>query len=133
MDFSKLLKKPDSINKKEPTNSNTGPWEHGHVFFKGNCAGVRTCAWTGDSKLVKLQFEIRWYAGSLNHLSLYLVGGPTGYESCSLEDAYRILEMKKGWHACAGTSKRWDALFIPDSVMLDILDKWDVVKGNYNF
>jgi len=79
------------------------------VYGKGTTTCVRTNCITGEESTVNLEYYAKYGTGF--HWWFYLVGGPTGYESFDMDSEH--FELGKGWHACAGTPKRWDTLFVP--------------------
>lgn len=82
------------------------------IAVKGECTNART----GEKRSVDLELELmdKEVAG-LRWLKLH--GGPTGYESFSVQEDVFSRMMRHGWMACAGTEGRWDSLFIPADEM----------------
>lgn len=66
---------------------------------------IRTDLKTGQSRTVPASLELR-------DGNIYLVGGPTGYESIPRAnlDATIVCD---GWLACLGTPGRFDRCFVP--------------------
>jgi len=99
-----------------------GPYE-----FK--CTGIRTsCIYPAlvhsriaDRKFVELDLELRFL---MDEWWINILNGVTGFESCSVKDfTTGMYQGRKGWTACAGTTGRWDSLFVPFSECKKIL-KW---------
>jgi hypothetical protein len=88
--------------------------------------GIRTDAWDGEKTKVELTYEIYPYDSKYakpGELVFHLYGGPTGYESFVFIPNDGTLDRMKitGWHACGGTEKRWDSLFIPPEEIQKII------------
>lgn len=85
--------------------------------------GIRTSCLDGKEKEVELGVEYfppqskEGYATHGDNPSVYLVGGPTGYESFSYTPEVIERMEESGWCACAGTTGRWDKLRILSSEM----------------
>jgi len=80
---------------------------------------------TGETREVQVNWEVRvkeegYLAGET---WLHLIGGVTGYESVCLDDENIARLREGGWHACAGTKMRWDAMFVPANEMDRVLDE----------
>jgi len=105
----------------------------------GKLEGIRTNAWDGKEVAVELEYELK--EGSSSTMYVYLIGGPTGFESaavgqllndmvnatycsecwgrgCPDNDCENHQVPFEGWTACAGTPKRWDKLFITKASIL---------------
>lgn len=50
---------------------------------------------------------------SSRDVHVYIIGGPTGYESISLKNLKKVVETEKNWCACAGTRGSWNKMVIP--------------------
>jgi len=77
----------------------------------------RTHCITGQVKFIPVRIERRWHDSLDSWWIAITEGGVTGYESMRTVD---VKECRDGWHACAGTHKRWDELFLPAKSMLEI-------------
>lgn len=86
--------------------------------------GILTDAWNGEQEIVEVEYIVEPFSkysqnAKPNELTLHLIGGVTGFESFVFTKNDDTLERmsKGGWLACAGTSKKYDKLFIPASQM----------------
>lgn len=93
-------------------------------LIRGELKGISTCFITRKEQEVVLQWGTRSYTeGYLaGETWLYLRGGPTGFESIQVSEETRDIVGEYGWHACAGTSERWDELYIPAGEMKRVFD-----------
>ena len=98
-----------SFNKEEEVTTN----------LKTKIIGQRTNCITEQITNVPLIAKIEEREGSR---SFWLEGGPTGFESICLPIASEWRPTKQGWSACAGTTGRWDKLWISPSQMKKAFD-----------
>lgn len=110
------------------------------IIAEGTLVALRTHCVTGAERSVELGWTIRkrhYDARTIERPKgcfvkdvrpsetwLYLEGGPTGYESIRLgdwEEKELLSGEKTGWSACAGTTGRWDKLFVPITEMRRVL------------
>lgn len=84
---------------------------------RATVAAVRTCAWTGETREVEVRLLVRPGSSRSEERWLHLEGGPTGWESMSVEYLDEAIAAG-GWCACGGTERRWDKLFVPDSSLV---------------
>lgn len=95
-------------------------------MIKGNIIGKRTNSFTGHVKDVQLTYVIE--LSQSKHIkedfALRLMGGPTGYESFTIDDDMSNLKRmaEKGWTACMGTKGKWDKLEIEAKEMKGVLE-----------
>lgn len=99
------------------------------ILIQGTCNGERTNCVTGKVQTVNVIWEVRERSDN-QRLILYLMNGPTGYESVYVND---LLKSGFGsWCACAGTKDRWDALKIPEDEMKKIIESIQSLPNSNN-
>lgn len=88
------------------------------------CILINCC--TEQVTEVDLEFYLK-YSRSLEQWFVHIIGGPTGFESASLQPLVALVENDLTWYACAGTRERWDTLKVPvgslKSVVTTAVDK----------
>lgn len=89
---------------------------------------TRTHCYTGKITEVDIEIKRVWHDDNLNSSWIEIFkGGVTGYESIKITDDIIERTTRTGWHACAGTEKRWDTLFITPREMKKI---WQSIKAD---
>lgn len=81
--------------------------------------GIRTDSCSGKETTVQLTYYVRLAS---NRWYLKLKGGPTGYESISMEDLRECVNKKSSWTACDGAPYVWDRLVIPKEELAALLE-----------
>jgi hypothetical protein len=89
--------------------------------MKGKIKGILTDCFTNKKRETEIEYKIVEDDGNK---IFHLINGPTGYEGFSINDKYTSLDRicKNGWHACVGTKRVYDELFIPPEEMKKALE-----------
>lgn len=126
--------KPNIFNIKELVCNCTKLWQVCSICHEEKskkwikAKAIRTNCYTGKGTEVDIVVERVWHGSNLNSWWIEIIKGVvTGYESIKIRDDIIERTSKTGWHACMGTERRWDTLFIPPEEMKKI---WQSVKAD---